>query len=234
MRVKVDNFFSLIHSFCKRVRVFLFSRTHTTWSTLAGQGAHATIRTMIRLSAQIDADLAAIAGKQLPFAASLAINRTAIGARDLVRGNLPKRFRLRNNWTRGGIQARMGSKGSLVAHVLAPDYMRIQETGGERRPTRSKMLAAPAEEFKGNRVLRKAERPRALLSQGRVFIIGMPGGDAGVFERTGPKRQQIRLLYWLSDQHDYDQRFEFEADVREHVSDRFSTNFAAAVAQALG
>lgn len=187
---------------------------------------------MIRLNAQIDTELAKIAGRHGPFAASLALNRTAIGARDQVRENLPRRFRLRNNWTRGGIQARTSNKGSLMARVLAPDYMLIQETGGTRKPTRSKLLAAPAESMQSNSVIPKAQRPRAMLSD-RAFIIDMGGGDAGVFLRYGKKRGQIKLLWWLSDDQNYEDRFKFEADVRDYVQDRFSTNFIAAMMEAL-
>jgi hypothetical protein len=187
---------------------------------------------MIRLTAQIDSRLSEFAGSQAPFIASLALNRTAVGARDLVRENLPKRFRLRNNWTRGGIQTRTSTKANLVAHVLAPDYMLIQETGGERQPATSRLLAAPSEAMQSNRVTPKSKRPRALLA-GKGFIIDMGGGEAGVFTRYGKKRGQIRLMYWLTDAQQYEERFEFERDVSAYVQGRFSVNFATALADAL-
>ena len=188
---------------------------------------------MIRITAQLDSNLAKFAGKQLPYAASVALNRTAVGARDLVRDNLPKRFRLRNNWTKGGVQARTSTKSNLMARVLAPEYMLIQETGGTRQPTKSKLLAAPAEAMQSNRVTPKAKRPRALIASGKGFILDMGNGDAGVFERYGRKRGQIRLLYWLTDDQQYEQRFEFQRDVSAYVQGKFSVNFATAVADAL-
>lgn len=187
---------------------------------------------MIRLNAQLDSNLAKFAGNQMPFAASLALNRTAVGARDLVRGNLPRRFTLRNGWTQGGVQARTSTKTNLVARVLAPDYMAIQETGGERRPTKSKMLAAPGKALQGPTVIPKTKRPRALL-KGKAFIIGMPDGDAGVFERHGKKRGQIKLLYWLTGEQGYEERFEFQSDVQDYVQGKFSVHFAAALADAM-
>jgi hypothetical protein len=187
---------------------------------------------MIRLTAQIDSRIAEFAGSQAPFIASLALNRTAVGARDLVRENLPKRFRLRNNWTRGGIQTRTSTKANLVAHVLAPDYMLIQETGGERQPATAKLLAAPSEAMQSDRVTPKSKRPRALLA-GKGFMIDMGGGKAGVFTRHGKKRGQIRLMYWLSDTQQYEERFEFERDVSAYVQGRFSVNFSAALAEVL-
>lgn len=187
---------------------------------------------MIRLTAQIDSNLAQFAGKQLPYVTSLALNRTAIGARDLVRENLPKRFRLRNNWTRGGIQARTSSKTDLMARVLAPDYMLIQETGGTREPVKSRLLAAPAADLRGSRGIPRAKRPRALIDAGKAFVLPM-GAGAGVFERYGKKRGQIRLLYALTPDQGYEERFNFEDDIRGHVESRFSTNFATALAEAM-
>jgi hypothetical protein len=187
---------------------------------------------MIRITAQLENNLATLAGKQMPYVASVAINRTATGARDLVRENLPKRFKLRNKWTQGGIQARTSNKANLLATIVAPDYMAIQETGGDRTPTRSKLLAAPSAAMQSNRVIPKSKRPRALLN-GKAFIIGMRNGDAGVFERKGKKRGQIKLLYWLTDQQEYEERFEFESDIEGHVQKRFGANFADALANAL-
>lgn len=184
---------------------------------------------MIRITTQLDNNLAAVAGKQLPYVTSVALNRTAIGARDLVRENLPTRFRLRNNWTKGGIQARTSSKTDLVASVVAPGYMAIQETGGDRTPEAGRTLSAPVEQAKSSRVIPKGKRPRALLA-GKAFTIRMRDGDAGVFRRQG---KDIKLLWWFTDQQSYEERFDFEADVKQHVNDRFSTNFAAALAQAL-
>lgn len=185
----------------------------------------------IHLMAKVDSNLAKLAGNQLPFITSVALNRTATGARDLVRSNLPKRFTLRNNWTRGGIQSVMSNKSSLMAQVLAPDYMAIQETGGERSPRVSSTLAAPAE--KTNRVIPKGLRPRAMIQSGKAFVLPMSNGNAGVFQRTGKKRKDIKLLYTLSDQQSYEERFHFEDDVRAYVMTKFSVNFAAAFAQAM-
>lgn len=187
---------------------------------------------MIQITAQLENNLAALAGDQLPFVASLALNKTAVGARDLVRGNLPTRFKLRNNWTRNGIQAQTSSKRNLVARVMAPGYMEIQEDGGDRRPIKSKMLAAPSEGLQAtNRVIPKAKRPRALLN-GKGFIIGMRDGEAGIFQRAG-KRGKIKLMYWLDNEQSYEERFEFEDDVRATVQANYSDNFIRALMVAL-
>lgn len=184
----------------------------------------------IELMAQVRADMARLAKNQLPYVTSLAVNKTAIGARDFVRRELPTKFTLRNNWTRMGVQARTGNKADPTAYVRAPGYMAIQETGGTRAPTRSRLLAAPVG-VKSSSLIPRAKRPRALLG-GKAFVIDMKGGDAGVFVRYGKKRGQIRLLWWLSDEQKYQEAFEFEADVRAHVEARFGANFVAALVQA--
>lgn len=188
---------------------------------------------MIQITATIENNLAEFAGRQLPFAASRALNLTAVGARDEVRGNLPKRFTLRNGWTTGGVQARTSTKTNLVAAIMAPGYMEIQETGGERRPTRSKLLAAPATEMHSTSVTPKGKRPRALIASGKAFVIGAGERGAGVYQRKGRKGSKaIKLLYWLAPEQGYEERFEFEADVQAHVNARFSNNFLIALATA--
>ena len=187
-------------------------------------------RGMINIAAQISNELDAIAAKQVPFAASLALNRTATGARDAVRANLPKRFRLRNTWTQRGIQARPSTKRNLMALLTAPGYMRIQEDGGIKHPSASRMLAGPTDELQTGRVIRKAMRPKALMHGGKGFILPTGNGGAGVFQR---KRKQIRMLYALTAEQHYEERFHFEDDVHAHVGQNFSQNFADALAQAM-
>lgn len=172
------------------------------------------------------------AAKQLPFVASLALNKTTIGARDLVRANLPKRFTLRNQFTQRGIQARTSTKTNLISHVLAPDYMGIQETGGERQAPAGRLLKAPTDALAGAGVIPKGKRPRALMAS-KGFILDMGNGDAGVFIRYGKKRGQIRLLWWLSDDQQYQPRMDFEKDVADYVQDRFAGHFLEAWDQAL-
>ncbi len=186
---------------------------------------------MIRITAHLDSQLAELAGNHLPFAVSVAVNRTAVGARDVVRGNLPKRFRLRNQWTQRGVQVRAGNKSSPMALVVAPDYMAIQETGGTRTPERSHLLAAPADAVRSPSVIPRSKRPRGLMASGG-FLLDMGDGEAGLFKRTS-RRAPPRLMWWLGADQQYRPRFGFEDDVRQHVEARFATHFAAAVSGAL-
>lgn len=185
----------------------------------------------IQLLAEIDVGFAKRAKGQLPFIASKALNKTAVGARDEVKRNLPRRFKLRNHWTAGGIQARTSSKTNLVASIVAPSYMAIQEDGGQRKPNAGKMLAAPA--FQTSRPIPKAERPKSLLARRKAFFINYGGEGSGIFERTGNGANDIKLLYWLKPTQDYEARFNFEQDIRQHVSTHFGANFAVAFAESM-
>lgn len=175
---------------------------------------------MIRLNAQIDTDLARIAGKQVPFATSVAINRTAVGARDVVRANLPKRFRLKRSGLPSTVKAVMSTKQSLLARIVAPGFLSIHETGGTMQPTKSRLLAA------------KPEGVNSRMLEQREGTFRMPAGNGheGVFKRRG---RSIQLLAWLSPEHDFDERLHMADDVREHVGQRFSTHFAVAISEAL-
>lgn len=187
----------------------------------------------IHLMARVEADMQKLAKKQLPFVASLAINRTAIGGRDHVRSRLPRKFTLRNNWTQRGIQARTGNKADPTARVLAPGYMAIQETGGSRESARGNLLAAPAKELQTGSMIPRAKKPRGLLLSDRAFTIKTQDG-VGIFLRYGRERGQIKLMWWLEEEQKYEDRFEFETDLRDYVQDRFPQNFRIAMLEALG
>lgn len=178
---------------------------------------------MIQITAQIENELAKIADKQLPFVTSRALNTTAIGARDLVRSNLPKRFKLHGTWTIRGVQAKMSSKNNLIAQVLAPGYLSIHETGGMRKPEKSSMLAAMAPN-----VAKKQIRVRD-----KTFRKDMGNGHDAVFKRVGRKGRKIKMIAWLSNEHSYDERLHMGDDVNAYVQSKFSNNFADALAKAL-
>lgn len=175
---------------------------------------------MIQITAQIENALAEIAGDQLPFATSLALNRTANGARDVVRENLPKRFRLNRTSLPKSVKSVMSRKTNLVAMVTAPGFLGIHETGGTMTPTSSTMLAARADGVK----------TRALRNREGTFRKDMGNGHEAIFKRKG---KSIKLLAWLSKQHEFDERLHMADDVQEHVNAAFGANFRAALGQAL-
>ena len=178
---------------------------------------------MIQITAQVENELTNLAGRQLPFVTSLAINRTASGARALVQERMPQRFRLKRTSIPKTIKVLASTKASLSAQVVAPGFLAIHETGGDMRPTSSSLLAAKTE----------GVTTRALAKRDGTFRRDMGDGHAAIFKRAGRKGRRIKLLAWLSPEHDFDERLHMEDDVREHVQERFSANFRDALAVAL-
>lgn len=109
--------------------------------------------------------------KHVPFAWTLALNRTAGQAQAELRTNLPADFTIRRNWTERGIRVKGATKAAPVAYVFTKDwYMQDQETGAERRPAKAPTLFIPSlnvresGSFSGEVV--KDMRPKALLRAG--------------------------------------------------------------------
>lgn len=176
---------------------------------------------MIRITAQLDNDLERLADRQLPFVTSLALNRTASQARDEVAGNLPERFRLKRASIPKTVKAVMSRKNNLMAMVTAPGFLSIHETGGTMEPQSSSLLAAKVNNT----------TTRTLRNRDGTFRMDMGDGNEAVFKRRS--RTSIKLLAWLSPEHDFDERLHMGEDVQRVVSDRFGLNFRDALAQAL-
>ena len=169
--------------------------------------------------------------RQIPFATALALTRTAQDAQAEVRGQLPSRFRLRNGWTMRNIKIAGAQKASLEATITAPDYMAKQETG-ETEHARKRYLAAPAPTIGNDRIPPARLRPRSLLSQPRTFVLDTAGG-AVIAQRKGRKRKPLRLLWWLTPQQRYSERFEFGDTTAQTVERRFAIRFDEAFARAV-
>jgi hypothetical protein len=179
---------------------------------------------MIQITAQIQNELAAMAGKQLPFATSLALNRTANEARDAVARNMPGRFNLKRASIPKTIKAIMSNKNNLLAKVTAPGFLGIHETGGTMTPSSSSLLAAKV----------GGTTTRTLRNRKNTFRLEMGNGNAAVFKRTGRRgRRSIKMLAWLSQDHSFDERLNMEGDVTEIVQTRFGANFRDALGVAL-
>ena len=176
---------------------------------------------MIQITAQLDNDLERLAGRQLPFVASLALNRTATQAREEVAGNLPKRFRLKRTSIPKTIKAVMSRKNNLLAKVTAPGFLAIHETGGTMEPRSSSLLAAKVNNT----------TTRTLRNRPGTFRVSMGDGNEAVFRRRS--RKSIKLLAWLSQEHEFDERLQMGEDVQAVVDQRFGQNFRDALAQAL-
>lgn len=177
---------------------------------------------MIAISVKSDLDQAmkrfADQQKQVRFAASQALTRTA---QDLQRGiqtEMPKNFTLRRDWIIKGIRIKAARKDFLQAEVYSKDpFMAIQETGGTKTAIGKRVfdyqgyLAIPLDARRNKRdVVRKEDWPQNLVDpfiltarDGRKYLavhaLGGRNGPRNVKTARGKQRRDTgtRLMYTL-------------------------------------
>lgn len=172
---------------------------------------------------------------QMPFALSLAINRTAYNVRDAIRSGIQHRFTIRRRWVVHGIQIPRGGRATkqkleaIVELERRRSFLAKFEEGGVKRGSATMPIAIPTEHI---RPVHTATPPLSLypknlglqerrdISGGftaarttftrrgvkqwkgkrRTFVIDPWEHNAtpelwGVWQRRGPKRHQIRLIW---------------------------------------
>ena len=190
-----------------------------------------------------------LAEYHLPFATARALTWTAKDAQTKVRGELPKRFTIRNSWVSRGIQIVPAKLHNLEAEVGSRDkFMKRQEEGGTRYPL-GKHIAIPAG-VKGSKKakIKPQDRPKALLAAGvynstrrrenRVFLVNektppryrhnLPIGIYAAQPNqkgTSKKGQGLTMLYALERKAEIDKRFGFKQTAKAVVNDRFDRLF---------
>jgi len=134
-----------------------------------------------------------VAKKQLPFACSLALNRSSEKARDKFVEKLPQKITLRTSWwkpkNKWGFNVRNSNKHNLTAVVYtrAP-WMSLHETGGLKTPQK-KAIAVPTSYVKTTKrgLISKANKPAGMKNK---FI-----KDGIIFKRM---KKSIRPMYSLT------------------------------------
>lgn len=151
-------------------------------------------------------ELAAI-GRQMPYAASVALNTIANKTQAEIRGTLSGNFMLRRKtfiertiYREPGVD--FATKSRLQAGVgVHPerDMLAKHEEGGSKRPIQGTRLAVPVNVPRtAAGIVKAAYRPKALRGNPRVFRIDPPGGDPLIAEQLGRgKNARVRVLYAL-------------------------------------
>lgn len=140
--------------------------------------------------------------RQVSFAASKALNATAIKVQDHeVKHELPDNLKLRGKWftprTKYGVNIKFASRGNLVAVVGSmANWLALVDTGGTKLPPKTS-LAVPTSNIDTSRPRRKADKPGQLLRKNKAFIAVTKSGNAGVFMRVGKERLPIKPLYFF-------------------------------------
>jgi hypothetical protein len=163
---------------------------------------------------RIAAALDALASRQLPYAASRALNDTVKDAKDRVTRELPAIFDRPTPFTRTSIATLSANRTSLAATVLVKDtqakYLKHEEIGGTRTPAEntrkaSQALVLPGRELKldafGNipsgavarlkqeitRVGRRARRDAARAAFKGMAASSQRNTGIAYFKGAGPK-----------------------------------------------
>lgn len=174
--------------------------------------------------------------KQIPFAASMAINRTAYAVRDYERLKMKQDLDQPTDQVVKSVRVIASNKRSLEARVFilpwANEFLRFQIHGGRRKP-RGRVEALPRDiklNARGNIPGRRQGKIGKLLRRANTFE-AQRGNVLGIWERT---RRGVRLLleYKAQDLR-YTARYPFYRYADVEARRRWPANFKKAMSIAL-
>jgi glucose/arabinose dehydrogenase len=197
--------------------------------------------------------------KQLPFITAQALNAVAQDAAAEIVRQMPSRFVLRRNWITKGVRVTFANKVLLRAVISDKDqFMNKQEDGGTQVNLRGKrFLAVPMPDARGGgkgsvlaryqlknlpRINGQVHGPRSKAFPINIpFYIDAHDGrhyiairDAkGKTKSRDHKDTGIKLIWRLTPETHYKERFEFAPTVARVVKDRLPRQFQIAMDRAL-
>lgn len=168
--------------------------------------------------------------EQIPYAASRAINDTAVDAQEAVQEAIPHIFENRKKWwlkrQPTGIKVKFSNKKNLHAQVFTNAYFaKIQAEGGTKKPKTARNLAIPTKAVP-NRYRTSHGAREMVADRGNVFR-----NEKGVFKRTG--KRKITLLWSFSPSASITRVFNFHEIIQKVVKRRFSKHFEKRLNEAL-
>lgn len=208
------------------------------------RAATATELARIHVDTSEMADLAkfleGLADQQLPFATALALTRVAKAARDRLRSELPRYFKIRNPNVTLAVQYKAASKRdhppkSIVHTQPWAGFLTLHVTGGVKRAEGSGRIAVPTRivvrTTRGTvkrevrpRPLRSSEglEQQALEQRGRIVVHGVKAAPPG-----------LSFFYTLVRGARIAKRWPFAETVTEVVRERLEPEFRQALDQAI-
>lgn len=225
------------------------------------------------MSAKVDISgpLAAFQGlrrEQLPWTIARALTMTAQDAQAATRDVERRVFKLRNDWVVRNTKIKPAQKTILRAEVLtdtenretgAPDFLSMQQNGGERVPVGGRMhRAVPTtylrkicpgiipDEMRPKAMLKFAEiggkyvtrrgrlRGQSATSRGMVFFLQkLPGGSQAIYGRYITDKRAYPMYVLIPEAH-LRAIFPMFPTVEAVVNARFAENFKKAAIETLG
>lgn len=178
--------------------------------------------------------------RQVPFATSVAINKTAVSIQRRAQSKITKDLDRPSPQVIKSIRVKRSTKRDLTGIVFIlpaiSRFLRYQIEGGTR-PPRGKVEAVPVNirlNKYGNIIGRRQGKLRKLLSQPDIFS-GTINGVAGIWQRGkgGLKNKTVKLLAAYESSTQYDKRFPFYRYADDTAQRVWRRNFRIALARAL-
>lgn len=176
------------------------------------------------------------ATSQLPFAASVALNRTAKAMAAELREQLPEHLDRPTPFTMRAFGMKASTKARLKATVLTRDiqagYLIYQVRGGTRKPHR-RAIPVPVTIRRNRRYGNMARHAiKNALANPHTFSGRIKGVD-GIWQRVGRGRRQLKLLVAWERSVEYRKRFPFMGIATQVHARKFNREFYKAYRQAL-
>ena len=140
-----------------------------------------------------------------------------------IRSDMPKRFKLRNNYVTKGIRYAKATKEKPYAEVFSKDeFMAKQEDGGSFSKENHRFAMPAGVRSSESQLITKSKRPKFILENENVFKADFKGTNsryaphAGIFMRINDNKN-LKALYLLKDRRKYKPRWEFEETIERTV-----------------
>jgi hypothetical protein len=178
--------------------------------------------------------LTAVQRRQLPFATSLALNRTAVDVQKNVQKGMQRDLDRPTRFTVKGIQYFRATKRNLTAVVFIEakryEYLRLNIEGGTRRPKRRVILIGLGRRNRYGNIPGFRQLRSRLLARADHFEAEI-NGAAGIWRRY--KRKPPKLVVAYVDEAQYRPRFRYYERAGKTANARFREHFLRALEQAL-
>jgi hypothetical protein len=193
--------------------------------------------------------------KQVPYATSRAVNDLALEVQAAIQEGMNKRFTIRRDWVLQGVKISKFSnkKDTPISATIeiAPDrrFLNKFEGGDPKYPRFGKHIAVPTPAVKASKagVIPMAMRPKAfgfvstptrkrgvmqIKGAQRTFIL-LNTRAPGLYQRTGPGRDGVRMLYKFFASVPTPASLQFQSGAQRVCTERFRFIFQRRLANAL-
>jgi len=171
-------------------------------------------------------DLNNLQKKQIPFAASQAINDTLIDSQKALKVQIVRKLDRPTRSTVNSFRVKRSTKRGLVGEVFilpwAWEYLKYQVEGGTRRSS-GKGTGVPFN-TRLNKHGNIPGRKKGLVKRKNQFIATIKG-ITGVWQRVGKRGRAVKLITAFEKEVQYKARFPFRKIVQGVVKSRFNKHF---------